>query len=139
MSTEYLRRRGASKATSEFRKTIHEFLRVTSADLEIVYSLMNDLSKKMDHPFYGTEKIKVNISRSKKDIIKEYCRLLIDFDNILFSKQLLRLLNSQQTPTLRKLPSKNLIQKGRKKGRDGIWEHPTPVKCVVEALLKGDS
>ena len=139
-STDYLKRRGASPGNAEFREKILDFLAVTNADNEIEYSIQNDLSKKMDHPFYGIKKIKVKITRTPTELMEEYCRLLMLYDDQVFAKKLFQALNSQQTQTFRKLPLRSKSQLERKKRiQQGVWEHPIPAKCVVQEIVRSIS
>ncbi|MBY0571483.1 MAG: hypothetical protein K2P61_09375 [Burkholderiaceae bacterium] len=138
ISTDYLRAKGASVANEEFRSQINEFLEKTSADDELTYAIKKDLSKRIDHPFYKIPKTKLKIVKTHKVLVQEYCRLLILYNDQHFSKKLLKVLSSQQEQSLRKIPPRSQAQKARKKrvGK-GVWEHPIPVKYIVENLLHG--
>ena len=127
-----------SQQTKDFRKKIINFLETTRADNEIVYSIKRDLSKKTDMEFYKQKKKIVKIKRQNIEIVKEYVRLLIEYNDLDFAKRLIKKLSVQQDQALRKIALRSEIDQEKAKvygNENGIWDHVIPVKVVVSEIV----
>ena len=125
-----------SKEVQNFKLKVNNFLESMCASEEISYRIKCDLSKKIDMPFYGEKKFKPKCILSIEDIAKEYIRLLIEYNDFDFSKELFSWLTKQQGQTFRKIHKLSKVQKERKrKYKTGVYEHPVPANYSRKFLL----
>lgn len=118
-----------SPATQEFKLKIIELLNSTKdKDDEVVYSIIKDLSVMTNMPFYKERPKKIKITKSPREMIKAYVKLLCDHDDKEFAIKVLKNLNKNQAQTLRKAAPRI----GSKKE---IWEHAIPAKIIVDELI----
>lgn len=128
-----------SLKTIQFRERIEEFLISTSASPELSYTIKRDLSKKTDLPYYKKKKKVMKVSSPRSSLIRELMERLIQYDDLEFSVQLLKLLRVQQDQTLRKIPHKSIAGKTREKmvgSKNGVWEHAIPAKYIMGELIE---
>lgn len=116
-----------SKSTLIFKSEIEELL--DGANSEIAYSMKKDLAAMTNMAFYKYRPKKIALQLTNKEIVKGYCHLLKNNNDIDFSKKVLMQLNKNQSQTIRKIAKK----RGDKKD---IWEHVIPVKIIVDEIIK---
>ena len=123
----------------EFRAQVEAFLKETEAPDNLAYYLRQDLSKMTSMEYYGVPNkgLRTRILEPK-EVIYLYCELLIRHNSPVFSRRLIRKISVHQNQSIRRLFSKNKVQRGREAriGKSkGIWEHPIPIRYVCSVLI----
>lgn len=134
--TDKLREERESPQMQEFKKRVETFLKKGSVDLETQYHLKSNLAAKINLPYYGESKGK----RPKNpynhfEIVLAFCKYLIRYDNLDFTKELLDKLTIQQNQSLRKI-AKRRKDINRLPSKNAIWEHIIPVNVVKNRVLE---
>ncbi len=122
----------------EFKNNINQFIQSTNASPEIIYHLKHDLGIMTNMPYYKDYK-GVKNRMDRKDIILNYCKLLIDYNNKNFTNKLINILSRNQNQNIRKLSTRNKNERQRCKSigsKNGIWEHPITIKYIKDKLIQ---
>ena len=142
--TEKLAKIKEKPETLKFKQDLLDFLNITNSSKEITYHIIKDLSIMISMPFYKEANIGLKNRMSVNEIIKNYCKISIEYikitGNIDFIKILFKWLSLNQGQSLRKLSKLNSKQKSVKrnyyaKGITGVFEHPIPIRYTKELLL----
>ena len=115
-----------SPKTLEFKKQINAFL--VGKNPEVVYAIKRDLACMTSMPFYKDRPEKIKITSSNKELLVEYMKTFINYDDKDFIIKLIRSLNRNQAQTIRKVAPKI----GKK---SEIWEHVITAKFIINELV----
>ncbi|WP_405331461.1 hypothetical protein [Fibrobacter sp.] len=134
--TDRLRRKHNAPETLRLKEQVEDFIKRCSIDSETQYHLKNNLSVKIDLPYYGESKGK----RPKPPfdhlkIVLDFCKYLIQYNHREFTELLLGKLTVQQNQSLRKI-AKRRKDKKKLSSKEGIWEHVIPANVVKNKLIE---
>ena len=147
MSTKITQRLDEQRNSPEmrvFKEKVNAMLEFAN-DPKIEYYLIRDLAKKINLPFYKETSGRGRRTKMSSDtIIKGYCKLFCDYykthsdDN--FIEELFMHLSEQQNQHLRKLSRRTSCQNRKSatikmESKNGVWEHPIPLKYSRDILI----
>lgn len=116
-----------SLKTIEFKKQINYFLE--GKNLEVIYAIKRDLACMTNMPFYKDRPERIKITLSHKELLIEFMKIFIEYDDKEFIIKLLKSLNKNQAQTIRKVAP-------RIGEKSEIWEHVIPAKFIVNELIQ---
>ncbi len=116
-----------SPKTLQFKKEINRFLEGKRP--EVIYAIKRDLACMTSMPFYKDRPEKTKINLTHKELIVEYMKAFVTYEDKAFIIKLIKSLNRNQAQTIRKIAPKI----GKK---SEIWEHVIPASSVANELIK---
>ncbi len=96
---------------------------------KIAYAMKQDLKKKTDMLYYKEPVPRMTGLPDLKTVLIQYVQFLIGVNDLTFSATLLRMLNRQQTQTLRRVAPRTGTNKD-------VWDHVIPTGYIVSEIMR---